>query len=48
MMLMLNAAFAALFWHWANNAFENGMDKVGWLYIVVSAWNAASVAVVLF
>ena len=47
-MIYLNAAFAALFWHWATNAFENKMDKIGWLYIFVSAWNAASVAVVLF
>ena len=47
MMLFVNGVLSVLFWHWASKAFENKMDKIGWLYIFFSAWNAAALAAAL-
>jgi hypothetical protein len=45
--LLLNLAFAILCWKWANENFEKGLNYMGWVYIVASAWNAASIALIL-
>lgn len=45
--LFLQVVFAIVFWRSANTAFENENDYVGWLYIVISAANAAAVAAVI-
>ena len=42
--LSLQVAFVFIMWKWAGNAFEQGLNHMGWLYIVASAANAASVA----
>jgi hypothetical protein len=41
-LLILNVVFAVLCWKWANENFEKGLNSMGWIYIVASAWNAAS------
>lgn len=46
-LLSLQVALVVIMWQWAGNAFEQGMNHMGWLYIVASAANAASVAVAI-
>ncbi len=46
-LLALQVAMVFLMWKWAGNAFEQGLNHMGWLYIVASAGNAASVAVAI-
>jgi hypothetical protein len=46
-LLSLQVALVFLMWKWSGEAFEKGLNPVGWLYIVASAGNAASVAVAL-
>ena len=46
-LLALQVAMVFLMWKWAGNAFDEGLNHIGWLYIVVSAGNAASVAVAI-
>ena len=46
-LLSLQVALVVIMWRWAGNAFEQGMNHMGWLYIVASAANAASVAVAI-
>jgi hypothetical protein len=41
-LLILNVVFAVLCWKWAHENFEKGLNSMGWIYIVASAWNAAS------
>ena len=41
-LLILNVVFAVLCWKWAHEHFEKGLNSMGWIYIVASAWNAAS------
>jgi hypothetical protein len=48
LLLFLQVIFAIVFWRSANTAFENGNDSVGWLYIVISAANAAAAAATVF
>jgi hypothetical protein len=45
--IALQVAMVGLMWKWAENAFEQGLNHMGWLYIVASAANAASVAVAI-
>jgi hypothetical protein len=45
--ISLQVAMVFLMWKWAEGAFEQGLNHMGWLYIVASAGNAASVAVAL-
>lgn len=42
--ILLNIAFAVLFGKWARDYFEKDVRPMGWLYLVASAWNAASAA----
>jgi hypothetical protein len=35
-------------WNWATDAFNNDMKFMGWIYIFFSAWNAASLAAMIF
>lgn len=44
-LIALQVAFVFLMWKWSGDAFEKGLNHIGWLYIVASAGNAASVAV---
>ena len=46
-LLALQVAMVFLMWKWAGEAFEKELNHMGWLYIVASAANAASVAVAL-
>lgn len=48
LLLFLQVIFAIVFWRQANTAFENENDYVGWLYIFISAANAAAVAATVF
>jgi len=43
-MIILNILFAGLFWKLAVDAFNEENDKLGWINIVVSAFNTAVVA----
>ena len=45
--IALQVAIVWLMWKWAGEAFEKGLNPVGWLYIVASAGNAASVAIAI-
>ena len=45
--ISLQVAMVFLMWKWAEGAFEQGLNHMGWLYIGASAGNAASVAVAL-
>jgi len=45
--IALQVAMVVLMWRWAGNAFDEGLNHIGWLYIVASAGNAASVAVAI-
>lgn len=44
----LQVAFAIVFWRSADTAFENENTSVGWLYIAISATNAAAAAASIF
>jgi len=46
-LISLQVAFVFIMWKWAEEAFEKELNHMGWLYIVASAGNAASVAVAL-
>ena len=46
-LISLQEAMVVIMWRWAGNAFEQGMNHMGWIYIVASAANAASVAVAI-
>jgi len=46
-LLSLQVAMVFLMWKWSGEAFEQGLNHMGWLYIVASAGNAASVAVAI-
>ena len=46
-LVSLQVAMVFLMWKWAENAFEQELNHIGWLYIVASAGNAASVAVAI-
>lgn len=46
-LIALQVAMTVVMWKWAGNAFEEGLNHMGWLYIVASAGNAASAAVAL-
>ena len=46
-LVSLQVAMVFLMWRWAGNAFDEGLNHMGWLYIVASAGNAASVAVAI-
>jgi len=46
-LLALQVAMVFLMWKWAGEAFEKELNHMGWLYIVASAGNAASVAVAI-
>ncbi len=49
LMIFLNLAFMLLCGKWAMECFEDeGRQMVGWLYLFVSAWNAASLAAMIF
>lgn len=39
-----NIIFMILTWRWAMKDFENGREKLGWVNIVISAWNGAAAA----
>lgn len=44
-MIILNLVFAIVCFRWAMECFEDKeREKVGWLYLFVSAWNTASLA----
>ena len=45
--LSLQVALVFVMWKWSDEAFKIGLNHMGWLYIVASAGNAASVAVAL-
>jgi len=45
--IALQVAMVFLMWKWAEGSFEQGLNHMGWLYIVASAGNAASVAVAI-
>ena len=43
LMLILNLVFAVLCWRWSTECFEDEERQlVGWLYLILSAGNAAS------
>jgi len=42
-MIFLNLFFAILLAYWAKRDFERGFDKLGWINLVFSAFNAAVV-----
>ena len=46
-LLALQVALVVIMWRWAGKAFDEGLNNMGWLYIVASAANAASVAVAI-
>ena len=46
-LLSLQVALVVIMWRWAGKAFDEGLNNMGWLYIVASAANAASVAVAI-
>ena len=46
-LLSLQVALVFVMWKWAGEAFDKELNHMGWLYIVASAGNAASVAVAL-
>ena len=46
-LVALQVAMVVLMWKWAGKAFDEGLNHMGWLYIVASAGNAASVAVAI-
>ncbi len=49
LMIFLNLAFMILCGKWAMECFEDEeRQMVGWLYLFVSAWNAASLAAMIF
>ncbi len=39
---VFNVLFMVICWFWATEAFERDTPFVGYLYIFISAWNAAS------
>jgi len=42
-LLILNVVFAVLGWKWSMECFEDeNRQLIGWVYLIVSAWNAAS------
>jgi len=45
--IALQVAMVVIMWRWAGKAFDEGLNNMGWLYIVASAGNAASVAVAI-
>lgn len=45
---LLNLVLCYLTWKWALLDFENGRNKLGWMNIVFSAWNAAAFASAVF
>jgi hypothetical protein len=45
--IALQVVMVVLMWRWAGKAFDEGLNYMGWLYIVASAGNAASVAVAI-
>lgn len=42
--IILNIFFAWVCLKWARRDFENGHNVMGWINIVLSAWNAATAA----
>lgn len=46
--LFLNTVFAFYCWKKANECFNDGEDKAGWICIFISAFNGAAVASLLF
>ena len=46
-LIALQVALVVIMWRWAGKAFDEGLNNMGWLYIVASAANAASVAVAI-
>ena len=45
--IALQVAMVVIMWRWAGKAFDEGLNHMGWIYIVASAGNAASVAVAI-
>jgi hypothetical protein len=43
-MILLNILFAIVLGYWAKRDFERGFNKLGWMNLFFSAWNAAVVA----
>lgn len=43
-MILLNLFFAIALGYWAKRDFERGFDKLGWINVFFSAYNAAVVA----
>jgi hypothetical protein len=48
MFIVLNALFMVMCWKFATIDFKHGNNKMGWLNIFFSAWNAAALADKLF
>jgi len=48
MFIVLNVLFMVMCWKFATIDFKNGNNKMGWLNIFFSAWNAAVIADKLF
>lgn len=46
--VVFNIFFAWLMLKWAKRDFEEGHNKLGWMNIVFSAWNAAAAASAIF
>ncbi len=42
--VIVNIFLAWLMWKWAERDFENGHNKLGWMNIFFTAWNAAAAA----
>lgn len=43
-MIFLNLFFAIVLGYWAKRDFERGFDRLGWINLFFSAFNAAVVA----
>jgi hypothetical protein len=46
--VVINIFLAWLMWKWAERDFEAGNNKLGWMNIFFSAWNAAAAANAIF
>ena len=46
-MIVFNLILVWVCWGWANDAFEEGNNNLGWFHIFCSAFNAAAFANVL-
>lgn len=46
--LVLNIVFTALFWNACTIAADEGRVGWAWVYLIVSAWNGASVMASIF